>query len=60
MEPIPASVMNAGLSKRGRYNTHRRNCGNEGKFGFIGHYPSPLRSSPKARIAVVATFAKEI
>jgi hypothetical protein len=50
------------LSKRGRYNTRRRNCGNEGKFGFIDHYhyPSPLQSSPKARIAVVATFAKEI
>jgi hypothetical protein len=41
MERIPASVMNAGLSKRRRYNTHRRNCGNEGKFGFTDHYPSP-------------------
>jgi hypothetical protein len=45
------------LSKRGRYNTHRRNCGNEGEFGFI-IILLLLQSSPKARIAVV--FFKKV
>jgi hypothetical protein len=53
MEPIPASVMNACLSERWRCKAHRRNCCNERKFGYIGHYPSPCYEAAQKRLLLL-------